>query len=142
MPIAEGSHLRLERAMKFILGNRETMEGINLVFPMTLPTLNPNPPKNSSSTLKTLASKIQKGSQKYRQILTKDTDFITTNRLESWREALENENITTEHLRNAFKLAQWKHFDAGTKDYMLKFLTRKTLFNTQVERAYPNVPHL
>ena len=103
--LAEGSHLRLERAMKVILGNRKKMEGIDLVFPMTIPSLNLNPPKNSSSTLETLASKIDKESQKYRQILTKDTDFITTNRLESWREALENENITTEHVRNAFKLA-------------------------------------
>ena len=61
--LAEGSHLRLERAMKFILGNREKMEGIDLVFPMTFPSLNSNPPKNSSSTLKALASKIDKGSQ-------------------------------------------------------------------------------
>ena len=42
-------------------------------------------------------------------------------------------------MRNAFKLAQWKHFDAETKDYILKFMTRKTFFNTQVERAYPTV---
>ena len=59
--------------------------------------------------------------------------------MESWREALENNNITEEHLRNAFKLAQWKHFDAETRDYILKFLTRKTIFNTQVDRTYPNV---
>ena len=137
--LAEGSHLRLVRAMKFIVGHREKMEGIDLVFPMTFPTLNPNPPKNSSSTLKALASKIEKGSQKYRQILTKNTDFITANRVESWREALDNNNITEEHLRNAFKLAQWKHFDAETRDYILKFLTRKTIFNTQVDRAYTNV---
>ena len=85
MTSTEGSHLRLSRAMKFIVGYREKMEGIDLVFPMTLPTLNPNPPKNSSSTLKALASKIDKGSQKYRQILTKNIDFITTSRVESWR---------------------------------------------------------
>ena len=91
--LAEGSHLRLVRAMKFIVGHREKMEGIDLVFPMTFPSLNPNPPKNSSSTLKALASKIEKGSQKYRQILTKDTGFITTARLDSWKEVLKNENI-------------------------------------------------
>ena len=38
--LAEGSHLRLVRAMKFIVGYRENMEGIDLVFPMTFPTLN------------------------------------------------------------------------------------------------------
>ena len=42
--LAEGSHLRLSRAMKFIVGYREKTEGIDLVFPKTLPTLNPNPP--------------------------------------------------------------------------------------------------
>ena len=70
---AEGSYLRLNRALKFIVGNKEKMEGIDLVFPMTFPALNPNPPKHSSSTLKALASKIDKGSQKYRQILTKNS---------------------------------------------------------------------
>ena len=137
--LAEGSYLRLSRAMKFIVGHREKMEGVDLVFPMTLPTMNPIPPKNSSSTLKALASKIDKGSQKYRQILTKNTDFITASRLDSWKEALDNNNITRDNLRDAFKLSQWKHFDAETKDYILKFLTRKTIFNTQVEGAYPNV---
>ena len=106
---------------------------------MTLPTLNPTPPKHSSSTLKALTSKIDKGSQKYRQILTKSDDFVTEGRLNSWKEALNNNNITKESLRSAFKLTQWKLFDADTKDYILKFLTRKTIFNNQVERAYPNV---
>ena len=137
--LAEGSYLRLSRAMKFIVGHREQMEGVDLVFPMTLPTLNPIPPKHSSSTLKALASKIDKGSQKYSEILTKINDFITDDRLNSWREALNNNNITKDSLRSAFKLTQWKLFDAETKDYILKFLTRKTIFNNQVERAYPNV---
>ena len=104
--------------MKFIVGHREKMEGIDLVFPMTFPTLNPNPPKNSSSTLKALASKIEKGSQKYRHILTKNTDFITANRVESWREALERSSGKQQHHRitpeECLKLAQWKHFDAET----------------------------
>ena len=54
--LAEGSHLRLERAMKFILGMKEKMEGIKLVYPMTIPTINPNPSRNSSSTLKALTA--------------------------------------------------------------------------------------
>ena len=52
--------------------------------------------------------------------------------------ALENEHITEEGVRNAYKLAQWKVFDADIKDYILKFLCRKTLFNCQLDRIYPN----
>ena len=68
--------------MKFVMGMKEQMEGVALVFPMTIPTVTSNPPRNFSSTLKTLTSKIKKGSQKYRLILTRENDFITPARIE------------------------------------------------------------
>ena len=55
--LEEGSYLRLKRAMKFILGMRETMEGRDIIFPMTIPVITPNPTKYSSSTMSTLAKK-------------------------------------------------------------------------------------
>ena len=58
--------------------------------------------------------------------------------VESWKTSLENEHITEEGVRNAYKLAQWKVFDAEIRDYILKFLCRKTLFNCQMDRVYPN----
>ena len=36
-------------------------------------------------------------------------------------------------------MAQWKNFDAEIRDYILKFLCRKTLFNAQLDRIYPNI---
>ena len=124
--------------MKFILGMRERMEGINIAFPMTIPAITPNPAKYSSSTIGTLTKKTVKGSQKFRLILTRDSDFLTTVRVASWKTSLHNENITETQVRNAFKLAQWKIFDAEIRDYMLNSLCRKTLFNSQLDRVYPN----
>ena len=80
----EGSYLRLARAMKFVVGMREKMEGTEITFPMTVPATSSNPLKYSSSTMTTLTSKIVKGSQKFRQILTRDTDFLTTAKVEAW----------------------------------------------------------
>ena len=134
----EGSYLRLKRAMKFILGMRDSMEGINIAYPMTIPAITSNPAKYSSSTMSTLTKKIANGSQKFRLILTRDSDFLTPAKVESWKLSLENENITAEEVRHAFKIAQWKIFDAEIRDYILKFLCRKTFFNSQLDRVYPN----
>ena len=35
------------------------------------------------------------------------------------------------------KYASWKHFDAEIRDKILRLLTKKTIFNAQIERAYP-----
>ena len=91
----EGSYLRLARAMKFVVGLREKMEGTEITFPMTVPAATPNPPKYSSSTMTTLTSKIIKGSQKFRQILTRDTDFLTTAKVEAWQVSLDNCRLYT-----------------------------------------------
>ena len=106
--LEEGSYLRLNRAMKFIVGMREKMEGTEITFPMTIPVTTPNPPKYSSSTMTTLTNKIAKGSQKFRLILTRESDFLTAAKVESWQASLENAHITKEGVRQAFKMAQWK----------------------------------
>ena len=135
----EGSYLRLTRAMKFVVGLREKMEGTEITFPMTIPATTPSPPKYSSSTMTTLTNKIVKGSQKFRLILTRDTDFLTTAKVESWQASLDNVHINKDCVRQAFKMAQCKLFDADIRDYILKFLCRKTLFNAQLDRVYPTV---
>ena len=70
-------------------------------------------------------------------MLTRDDDFIDDARVEAWRATLHSEHITKSQVRNAFKLTSWKHFDAEIRDKILRLLTKKTIFNAQVERAYP-----
>ena len=41
-------------------------------FPMTIPALDPKPTKYSSSTLRTFKEKINKGSQEFRTLLTRE----------------------------------------------------------------------
>ena len=135
--IAEGSYLRLARAMKFVTGMQERYEGVPLSFPMTIPALDTKPLKYSSSSLRTFTGKIKKGSQKFRAILTRNADFIDETKLDAWKATLHSELITKAQLRNAFKLTCWKHYDAELKDKLLRLLTKKTIFNAQVERAYP-----
>ena len=55
--LEEGSYLRLKRAMKFILGGQEKMEGINLTFPNTIPAITPNPVRYTSATMGALCKK-------------------------------------------------------------------------------------
>ena len=123
--------------MKFVTGMSERCEGVALSFPMTIPALDPKPLKYYSSSLRTFTSKIKKGSQKFRALLTRDVDFIDDARVEAWRATLHSEHITKSQVRNAFKLTSWKHFDAEIRDKILRLLTKKTIFNAQVERAYP-----
>ena len=134
--LEEGSYLRLRRAMQFVTGMSERCEGVKLSFPMTIPALDTKPLKYSSSSLRTFTGKIIRGSQKFRAILTRKDDFIDDASVQSWRNTLQSEHITKLQVRNAFKLTSWKHFDAEIRDKILRFLTKKTIFNAQIERAY------
>ena len=109
----------------------ERCEGVPIYFPMTIPL------KYSSSSLRTFTGKIKRGSQKCRALLTRDDDFIDDARVQSWRATLHSELITKQQVRNAFKLTSWKHFDAEIRNKILRLLTKKTIFNAQIERAYP-----
>ena len=98
--------MRLRRAMKFVTGMSERCEGVKLSFPMTIPALDPKPLKYSSSSLRTFTSKIKRGSQKFRALLTREDDFIDDARLQSWTATLHSEHITKLQVRNAFKLTK------------------------------------
>ena len=115
----------------------ERCEGVQLSFPMTNPALDPKPLKYSSSSLRTFTGKIKRGSQKFRALLTRDDDFIDDARVQSQRATLHSEHISKTQVRNGFKLTSWKHFDAEIRDKILRLLTKKTIFNAQIERAYP-----
>ena len=53
--LKEESYIRLARAMKFFTGMREKMEGINLVFPMTIPTVRQDQGEKTSQSQRSTA---------------------------------------------------------------------------------------
>jgi hypothetical protein len=123
--------------MKYILGFGTHYDGIKKIFPNTIPCLDTRPPKYSSSNVENMMSKIKKGSKSYRKILTRQQDFITAARLNSWKTTLEDDELDTETLRKCFKLVHSKDFTSDQKDTMIGVLTRKTLFNNQHKYLYP-----
>ena len=108
------------------------------LFPLTRMDLDGNPIKYSSSSVRNMTMKIKKGSKPFRKIFEKTHDFLTEERLNRWREATRNMEITEENLRRAYKLVTCKYFSASQKDKLLKLLCRKTLYNNQIEHAYPS----
>ena len=106
------------------------------LFPLTRMDLDSLPIKFSSSSAKTLTMKIKKGSKPYRKVFDKTHDFLTEEKLNKWREATKNMEITEENLRRAYKLVSCKYFSAKQKDRLLKLLSRKTLYNNQIEHAF------
>ena len=115
---------------------------IPVLFPLTRMDLDSNPPRFSSSSVKNMTMKIKKGSKPFRKVLEKTYDFLTGDRLDRWRQASKNNNISEENLRKAFKMISCKHFNAKQKDKILKFLCRKTIYNNQVEHVYqPSILH-
>ena len=118
----EGSYLRLKRALKFVTGMKEQNEGVRLSFPMTIPALDPEPFKYSSSSLRTFTGKIKQGSQKFCSILTRDDDFLDETKVQSWKLTLQSEHSSKQQIRNAFK-----HMDAEIRDKIFKLLTKKTV---------------
>ena len=107
------------------------------LFPLTRMDLDSNPIKFSSSSAKTLTMKITKGSKPFRKVFDKKHDFLTEEKLNKWREATRNMDVTEENLRKAYKLVSCKYFSAKQKDRLLKLLCRKTLYNNQIEHAMP-----
>ena len=91
--------------------------------------LYPTSLRYSSSNISNLMGIIKKGSQKFRKVLTKNQDFITTSKIEKCKKILECNELEEDTLRNAFKMVHWKEFTAPQKDKILKMMTRKTLFN-------------
>ena len=130
--IQEGRYLRLKRALKFVTGMKEQNEGVRLSFPMTIPALDLKPFKYSSSSLRTFTGKIKK----CMSLLTREDDFLDETKVQSWKTTLHSEHIAKQQVRNAFKQTTCKHLDAEIRDKILKLLTKKTIFNAILERAY------
>jgi hypothetical protein len=83
---------------KYVLGNG-THHDVKKVFPNTAPLLHSRPPKNSFSNIENFMGKIKKGSNKFRKVLTKNQDFITPARMNSWKNRLENDELDEETLQ-------------------------------------------
>ena len=113
---------------------REQCEGVNLTFPMTIPALDPKPLKYSSSSLRTFTGKIKKGSQKFHALLTREDDFLDET-MESYTPQLAHHQTTSEECIQAHQLETPGCREKGQNP---KFLTKKNIFNTQIERAYPD----
>ena len=103
---------------------------------MTIPALDPKQKKFSSSTLRTFTGKIKKGSPKFWAFLTRHDNFLDEARVQTWKITLQSDHITKKQVRNAFKLTFCKHLDAVIRDKILTLLTKKTIFNVQIEKAY------
>ena len=108
-----------------------------MIFPDTIPLLNPKPPKFSSSQTHALFHKIKKGSSPYRKVLDRNIDFLTTTRLVAWRKATGDNTVIIETMRNTFKLTNQNYILASDHDALVRFLTRKTTMNYQNHKIYP-----
>ena len=134
--LSENSYLRIKWYIPYIGGHGMFHNQVPTIFPLTRMDLDSNPIKYSSSSAKTLTMKIKKGSKPFRKVFDKTHDFLTEDKLNKWREATKNMEITEDNLRRAYKLVSCKYFSAKQKDRLLKLLSRKTLYNNQVEHAF------
>ena len=117
---------------------RETLDGVKIIFPNSIPLLNPKPPKYSSSQTNALFHKTKKGSSMYRKILDRDLDFITASRLKSWRKTTGDPTLELETIRNTFKSIKYSDIPATDHDALVRFYLRKTTFNCENHKVYSN----
>ena len=78
--------------------------------------------------------KIKKGSSIYRRIL----DFIKALRQKSWRKTKENFTVELETFRNTFKSINYSDIPATDHNALVRYYLRKTTFNWQNHKIYPN----
>ena len=134
--LSENSYLRIKWYIPYLGGYGVTHNRFPLIFPLTRMDLDSNPIKYSSSSVKAMAMKIKKGSKKFRKVFEKTHDFLTEEKLDRWRQATRDMNVTEENLRKAYKLVSSNYFSASQKDRLLKFLCRKTVYNNQAEHVF------
>jgi hypothetical protein len=124
--------------MKYVIGSQKTHDGVKIIFPNSIPLLNPKPPKYSSSQTNAKFHKIKKGSSIYRRILYRDLDLITSTRQKSWRKTTRDHTVEMETIRNTFKSINYSDIPASDHDALVRFYLRKTTFNWQNHKIYPN----
>ena len=110
------------------------MDGVKIIFPNSIPLLNPKPPKYSSRQTHALFPKTKKGSSIYRKILDRDLEFKTT-RLKSWRKTTGDTTVEMKTVRNTFKSINSKDIPASDHDALVRLYLRKTTFNNQTTRS-------
>ena len=91
-----------------------------------------------SENITELFKKVKKGSRPFRRVLNRIQDFISKNKLKSWKKALKNEEVEQETVRSAHRTTNWTFFGTEVCDTRLRLLTRKTLFKKQIELIHNN----
>ena len=74
----------------------------------------------------------------YRKILARDLDFMTVSCLKSWRKTTGDTIVEMETVRNTFKSINSKDIPASDHDALVRLYLRKTTFNNQNHKIYPN----
>ena len=139
--IRENAHLRLTWMCPYICGVGDKFNGQKRIFANTAPLLNRHPPLHTHPSITSLIQGIKKGSKPFLKRLNHAYDFLTPEHLECWKKLMDDQSLTKDDLRRAYKMAQSNLFTGKQKDTMLKLLTRKTLFNHQIPHIYgENLP--
>ena len=136
--IGENTRIAIRAGTKYILGEGTHHDGVLRPYGNTAPLLHKKTPEYSSSNISNLMGRIKKGSKKFRAILTRNQDFITSEMIKNWNKTLKATDVEVEEIRCAFKMFRMKEFTVQERDKILKLLTRKTLFNNQHKRIFPN----
>ena len=136
--LSENTFLRTKWYVPFIGGEGRFHKKTAVIFPSRRMILDENPPKFSSASIKALIRKIEKGSKQFRKVLERKYDFLSQEKLQQWKVAIREPSLTLDSLRHAFKMVSCKYLNANQKEIILRLLSRKTLYNNQVEKIYPN----
>ena len=136
--LAPNSHIMLKDALKFVIKNTEKHENKLVQYPNSVPLNNPKPPKFSHSNTLSLYTNSKSGSKPYRRILDRKINFVDNRRVNAWRKALNSPDIDEAMVKNTFKGINDLNITAEHHDTLVRFFTRKTTFNYQNHKMYPN----
>ena len=114
--------------MRYVIGRQKTLDGVKIIFPNSIPLLNPKPPNQSTNAL---FQKIKKGSSMYRKILDRDLHFMTASSLKSCRKTTGANTVEMDTLRNTLKSINYSDIPATDHDALVRLFLRKTTFNNQ-----------
>ena len=138
--LRENTYLRLMWTTNFICGHGRMYQSYERVFPATIPLVSHTQPRYTYSCLNSQFKAIKRGSRVFRKTLSKYDDFINDSKVERWKVKAADQTLTKEDVRRLFKYTTSNLLHAPQKDVLLRFLTNKTLLNTQVPKAYPTPP--
>lgn len=134
--LPENSHLILKQHFSEIIGGQRRAGAPARRYDNVIPAKNQNLPEYTIENLNQLFSRTKKGSKIFRSIFNKSNDIEVAARIKSWQKTLSEDDINEETIRNAFKTVSWTALGNDICDSRLRLITRKTLFNNQIERAH------